>query len=66
MKIPKNLKDTDKNTLKRMVRVMQKAIAAECRRCMGVENLRGIKDCGGLHVEDDNCPLYPFSPWGNR
>lgn len=66
MKIPKNLKDTNRNTLKRMVRAMQKAIAAECRRCMGVETLRGIQDCGGLNLDDGNCPLYESSPFGQR
>jgi len=66
MKIPKNLKDTDKNTLKRMVRAMQKAIAAECRRCMGVETLRGIQGCGGFDLDDGKYPLYEFSSWANR
>jgi len=66
MKIPKNLSNTNRNTLKRMVRIQQEAIAAECRRCLNCESLRGIKDCGGLHLEEGNCPLYDLSPFGQR
>ena len=63
MKIPSSLKAESKYTLIRIIRAMQSAIKAECCRCMGVENLVGTSDCGGLNLEDGNCPLYEFRPW---
>jgi len=41
---------------------MERAIKEECKRCLGITQLRGIKDCGGLNLEDGNCPLYDFRP----
>jgi len=63
VKIPTNLREVPRNRLIRIVNTMRKAIAAECRRCIGVKSLRGAEDCGGLDLEDGNCPLYPFRPW---
>lgn len=66
MKVPKNLKDVNRNGLKHIIRAQQQAIAAECRRCLNRKSLQGVKDCGGLHLEEGNCPLYDFSPFGQR
>lgn len=66
MMLPNNLKILSRDALKHIIRLQQKAIAAECRRCLCRESLRGIKDCGGLHLEEGNCPLYDFSPFGQR
>lgn len=66
MKIPKNLKGLGKDALKHIIRAQQDAITAECRRCLGCESLQGIKGCGGLYLKDSNCPLYDFSPFGQR
>ena len=68
MPIAEDLKGKSRYALIRLVRGMERAIKAECLRCMGVENARGIKDCSGLDLlEQEKCPLWDFRPWrGNR
>ena len=65
MEIPSNLKSKKVSRYKliRIIRGMQKAVKAECLRCMGIDKMRKVKDCEGLYLEDGNCPLYPFRPW---
>lgn len=62
--MPKNLRRETKNTLIVLIREMEGAIKKECCRCMNVSKTSRIKDCGGLHLEEGNCPLYEFRPWG--
>ena len=67
MKIPSNLKRETKSTLISLIREMEEAIKKECYRCMCIspqDAYAKIKDCGGLHLEEGNCPLYEFRPWG--
>lgn len=65
MQIPTNLKSkkVSRSRLIRIIRAQQRAIKEECKRCMGVTSLRGVKDCEGSHLDDGNCPLYGFRPW---
>lgn len=60
MKIPSNLSTLSRNKMKRLIRTMQRAIYAECRRCMGTD--RFLKDCDGLNLADGECPLYDLRP----
>lgn len=63
MKIPENLANRKKLTLRRYIRALQRAIRGECLRCMNIENLRKKIDCNGLNLEDGNCPLYEYRPF---
>jgi len=65
VRIPSNLREVPRNKLIRIVNAMRKVIVAECRRCIGVNTLRAVEDCGGLNLEDGDCPLYPFRPWAS-
>lgn len=63
MKVPSNLKRERKANLISLIREMEKAIKKECFRCMNASSRKKVDDCGGLALEEGNCPLYEFRPW---
>lgn len=66
MKIPSDLRREKKTKLISLIREMEKAIKVECFRCMNASPRKKIDDCGGLALENGNCPLYDFRPWKRR